>query len=209
VLRLLDALLWRCPPRPVLLSWWRSRRGRFVQRVRVGRGITRVPAADARLVLGHVDVSRISAFRDVTPQACAATLVEAFGLSASFAAPDPDAYRLDLAITEMRPMAWWFAYEVQVGWEPRWLTWVFFGTLGLGHAWLQVEGTLVARNSPKPILQFVHRMRWPNVTTREGLGAVAQTLLLGADIGDPDPIRYLCNKTAYAVLQEIHATIAT
>jgi hypothetical protein len=205
VLKFLDALLWRCPPRPKLLPWWGRRRGRFVQRVRTGRKVKRIPANDVTVLLVSIDVSRIFPARNIMPHQVADVLEASLGIpraSSVSAADAAGSYRLELAVTEMRPAAWWAQDDPTVPVEALgspwpWLFFVFVGTSGLGHAWLQVEGRLWGEDKRRPVLEFSHRIR------RSRFEAVEQEI-----DGPGTHLQAICIAAARCILWEIHTTVA-
>lgn len=199
----LETTFWLCRPRPVLVSDRKLRRGRAVQRVWVSPTLRPMPADSVMIVLGSIDTSRIWTRRGVSPEDCAEMLSKAFGL------PKTDevvhgrqrVYRLDLAITEMLPEAWWWPAAVS---GPDWLTIPSLAALGMGHAWLQVEGVLCDLHSGETVMALTHRTR--RVAFIGPLFRASDLWRRNHRTADYS-LDVLCTTTAIAYLQEIKVVL--
>ena len=110
-------------------------------------------------------------------------------------------YWLDLAITEMRPVAWWSGLP-DIGVPGPALPWFLLSWYGAsaGHGWLQVEGMVRREGSIKPLLAFVHRARY-----------AAWVHLPWPSFRKADPkasIEALCAETALAILKELRGALS-
>jgi hypothetical protein len=206
----LETVFWLCRPRPVVVSTRKLKRGRAVQRVWVAPGVATAAPNRVAILLGGIDASRIWERRGVTPEVCAAMLADAFGLPrAEEAVADhhQKAYRLELAVTEMLPSAWWWPWDV---WPlPTWLAIPLYASWSVAHAWLQVEGVLREPHSGETVMALAHRMRrsgyfdlrlWPDLWHQDRRTTARYSV---AEYS----IEVLCTKTAIAFLQEIKAAL--
>ncbi len=162
---LFDILTWSQKPRWVTppLQGTKFLRGRYLKRVWVHEDLSRANPGKIYLGLAGIDISYIRDRRDllhvhcgfqareITAEQCREFLSECLALPALDELPHSDRsgeiFRLDLAITEMSPGFYGLRY-------------IEWGTLlGLGHAYLQVEGVLSEPHSGKEMMKFVTRRR--------------------------------------------------
>jgi uncharacterized protein DUF4410 len=102
----------------------------------------------SKIRLGEIDVGRISAHAGVTPEDCKAWFENALRKTPSahsehLVADDTAPAQLEVAITEMDPGS--AAARI------------FAGELGAGHAWVQVEGRVVDRQSQDQVVAWSAR----------------------------------------------------
>lgn len=155
--------VWISPP----LRSTRFRKGRFVQRLWRARKKRGGKAERTFVGLGSIDTSHIrdrkgDGIEDIMvyrAEGAHDLLRESLGLPPITDFEQPGiggrVLRLDLAITEMKP-----------GWSIlRWFEGATY--LGLGHAWVQVEGVLSRQSDETHLLKFVQRRRHSGITTPE------------------------------------------
>ncbi len=205
---LFDALTWSEKPRWVSppLQGTKFSRGRYLRRVWLHDELSRPPADRVYLGLGGIDISHIRDRRDLSrvlvdgsPREVKAEICGMF-LEACLELPAYDdlvrsdckgrLFRLDLAITEMTPgIAALRFYQ--------WLT-----LLGLGHAYLQIEGILSQPDRGQALIKFVSQRR------HSGLSAPEDWWPLAYDRALPDGfarsmIGQLIGRTAYDIVMEL------
>jgi hypothetical protein len=153
---------WRTPePVGDDLKSFRYRKGKHLQRVWISDRLELLPAERVLIGLGAIDTAMISdryelrltlkdSWHRTSVADCQQSLLAILSMppidDVLPAAGSQAVYRLDLAITEMDPGQYFLRDAVPYG-------------LGIGVAWLQVEGMLTDERSKTPVFAFVERRR--------------------------------------------------
>jgi hypothetical protein len=191
---------WRTPE-PTVWPGSGYTKGKYLQRVWVGPDVQRLPATKVLMGLGTIDVSGISDMSELTTAMridttttgdCQRYLMEALAMPAMEDVrqnPIGSAiYRLDPAVTEMDPG------ETLLR-QPLYLL------LGIGGAWLQVEGAVTEDRAGGVLFRFVERRRHVDFFNHAWWRGLARGECRGSAIGYLK-VRELAESIALDVLRE-------
>jgi len=189
---------WLSPP----LRKTRLRRGKYVTRVWADKNLRIDKTQRTYLGLGDVDISYIRNRNDVTLIApihkvsatdCRDHLVKSLSIPPIREVQNSNVsghiFQLDLAITEMSPGATLF----------RGFDFPIF-LLGLGHAYVQVEGIVTDVKSDLPSVKFVERRRHSGFTAREDWSLIKDKLTF-----EKSMVGTLLSEAPYNILSELNA----